>query len=670
MLIAASAVLLALGLLAYRRQFGARENIPLLLLRLVVLVLLGLVLIGSVIRFGWTERPRRVVVLCDQSQSITTLGLDTTAWRVASGFPLAQRLARQVWEFADSARPAAGVSGTGSSPDSAAGFDARTRIARAMELATETRPAALVVVSDGQDNGGSDARQVAARSGVPVYAVGVGQAALRNAAVTDVVLPAVVKAGESTDLRVRLRASGFSGELAEIRLLGRSQRVALPAGPAELEARFRVVFESPGRTLLSADVDSMPGEASYEDNRLTVSIAVGGARLRVGYLADRLGAQTRFVMVALASDSAVQLDRLAVASGAAGRPKWLDSLDVLVLDDPVEDAGSAELMEAVAARVEAGAGLLVVAGPQLRTGSSLDRLLGTGLLPGNWKPEPLQLTAAGRVLPWFGQEADAIHLDSVPPFAGYRLLSAIPAGAEVWSQTASGRPAMVARRVGKGRVVYVAGYPLWRWGFVGTVGIGRATSLQVFLSGVIRYLAEPDSQRFRLATSRATYLAGEPVSLVLRAVAPDGRPWSGLDVLASAIADSGGRETRAVMVETEAGVYEAEFAGLDPGAYSASAAVSADGVQLGRTTASFAVARQSLEMASTGRNRHLLQDIARASGGAYFDAESLPGPAYDIKMASFKREFRLDPRRSAWLLVIAALLAGLEWVLRRRRGLM
>jgi len=62
--------------------------------------------------------------------------------------------------------------------------------------------------------------------------------------------------------------------------------------------------------------------------------------------------------------------------------------------------------------------------------------------------------------------------------------------------------------------------------------------------------------------------------------------------------------------------------------------------------------------------------LAEASGGRFFRPESMPGSGFEMALGSYRRSFRIDPRRAAWVYAAIALLAGLEWFLRRRRGML
>jgi hypothetical protein len=124
------------------------------------------------------------------------------------------------------------------------------------------------------------------------------------------------------------------------------------------------------------------------------------------------------------------------------------------------------------------------------------------------------------------------------------------------------------------------------------------------------------------------------------------------------------------MTETGSGTYEAALDALAPGEYRAAAAVALSDSVIGRAVTGFAVAPQSIELASTGLNEGLLRAIAEASRGRYFSSDSLPGEGFEMSLGSYRGRFTLDPRRTTFAYVLVALLAGLEWFLRRRRGLL
>ncbi len=736
MLIAASAILLVLGVLAYRRtisdfrfQIADSANrgrdgvggIGLLVLRLIILLLFAAVFIGAVFTHVWSERPRRVAVMLDASQSMSAVGAESAAAAVAASFPLPEGGTRQEWAFGDTVRTISDFRLRIADSQNIA----RTRIGAALRTVGKTRPGAVVLLSDGQDNGELDPVAAARGIGVPVYTVGFGGAAKRNAGIEQIRLPAVVYSGETAEVQVRVRAAGFVGEGARVRLRGEAREVVLGQAMAEQDVPFRVVFDRSGRQVIEARVDSMTGESDYADNTRAVTVDVRPGRVRVAYVTNRPGPGTRMVLRALASDERIEvLPEVAVTggleNGGQSRQGTMNDEratmnatqpDVYILDDVVE-TGSPEVWQSIAGKVRAGAGVLVLAGPDFQPGQSIEEILRGSVgraQTGSFAPE---LTAEGGLLPWWSASSpqsragsDAIDLGSVPPFTGLRPLTiaerqspsvSLPAA---WLVARENQvPLLVAGKAGKGKFVYVAAYPLWRWGFRPEAKPEQGTPLSAFLSGVVRYLAERDTSPFWLDVADKDLYRGQPVRLILKAVAPDGRPWTGLGVMVQVAVDTAvqtssesrvqspesrdrnGRTGKVTvpMTESGSGVYEATIEALGPGGYRAIATVekardqgierSSD--QLGRATTDFVVAEQALELANTGMNEGLLRAIAAAGGGRFYPAESLPRDGSEIGLGSYQRRFTFDPRRAVWVYVSIALLAGAEWLLRRRRGLL
>ena len=716
MLIAASAILLVLGVLAYRKaMFGqvARgkdkgqsksqkadvADVGLLVLRLAILLLFAAVFVGAVFTHAWTERPRRVAVMLDVSESMKAVGAESAAAAVAEAFPLPSGATGQEWVFGDTAKTIADL--RWQIVDSA--NTNRTRIGAVLKTVGKTRPGAVVLLSDGQDNGDDDVVAAARGIGVPVYTVGFGGAAKGNARIEQVQLPVVVYSGDTVDVRVRVSASGSANEKAGVRLRGETREVVLDQAMAEQDVPFRLVFGKPGRQVVEARLDSLPGESNCADNRRSVTVDVRPGRMRVAYVTNRPGPGTRMVLRALGSDERIEVESLVAMSGALSDERGVlnDGADVFILDGVVE-TGSPGVWQSVANRVQAGAGVLVLAGPDFQPGLSISKLLnGTvgRVQSGAFTPG---LTAAGGVLPWF--DSDTIDLGGVPPFVGLRPLnpivnrqSSIANDRGAWLVAKENSiPLVLAHKAGKGRVVYVAAYPLWRWGFGPDEKPEQGTPLSAFLSGAVRYLAERDTSPFWLEVERPDLYQGQPVRLTMRAVAPDGRPWMGLSVMVRVAEDTQtksevrvqkaeGRSEDAVtvpMTETGGGVYEATIEALGPGRYNAvAAAENGDSpperatsgtvpVLLGRAATEFVVTEQSIELVNTGENEGLLRAIAEAGGGRYFASDSLPRGEAEIALGTYQRRFSFDPRRAVWAYVLIALLAGAEWFLRRRRGML
>ncbi|MGQ9708600.1 MAG: hypothetical protein ACUVUR_07000 [bacterium] len=654
-----SGLLLLLAVLAYRRQFGMRRNRLLFALRVVVIVLLFFVLTGQVIKMVFKESPRRVVLLLDRSLSMKAIGSDSIAVDVAGEITrnLRKGLKPEWWVFGESAYIVRNRINEH--------FSDRTRLGKALELIARTKPGALVLLSDGQDNGEDDPVEVVKNSGVLVYAVGFGPACGRNLSVSDVEVPVTVYAGDTIGLRVRLLASGFSGgETVQLQAGTAVKAVTLGSGVYEQEIEFRLVLNQAGKRQVLVKADSMVGELSYLDNQRMIVIDVKPARVNLIYITNRPGPGTRFILAALKKNPRLVIKGLIATTSGWKDKEVLESGDVFIIDGAEEKPDDTLFWQRLSKRVQAGAGLFVIAGPDLRLGGVL-----AGLLPvKDWQIKKGVFTprvgAGAALLDWF--EPGKIDLSGVPPFDGLCVGQPKDEEIAVWLEVQeNGLPLLLATRSKKGRVAYLAGWPIWRWGFLADFPREKETPLEVLLDRVCHYLSEQDTVQFRVETDAPAYLTGEPVRLRLFARMIDGAPWSGLDVRL----EVGGSAVSLPMAERGQGRYETEISGLLSGEHYATVVVRHRDSIVGRAKVGFSVLDESIELLRLNLNHGLLSRLAAVNGGWFVRAESLsPSQIAGIKTRLYKRQIIIDPRRLPYWFGLIAVLFGLELVLRRREG--
>ena len=651
MYIVASALLLALAVAAYVRDIRARGVWPLLAIRVLVVLMLAMLLLDAVVSRSWVRRPARVVMLVDRSRSMSSGGADTLALSAVDSFPLPEGVSVEYWLFGDSAVRAGTAGDTFGAPS-------RTRTGEALERVLRTKPGAVVLVSDGRDNGDVDPVALAAESEAPVYTVGCLGSGERNVAAVSISAPEPVYAGDTFGVTCRIRHQGMDGEMVTVRLGGGTKTFKVQGEGSEQELYFRLRLERPGMRLVRLSVDSVAGESDYHDNTIEAAVYIRSSRLAVAYLTNRPGPGTRFLTRALAGDRRAELrSYLAVAPGVPVDTEQLREADVLVLDNVSETAGLP--WGTVANMVENGTGLLLLAGPGFRAGTELTRLLpgsGTGTDAGVFVPA---VTPAARVFDW-----SDIGFTEVPPFVGAIRFETSEA-ADVWLEsTVESTPLVLSYRVGKGRVVLVAGYPLWRWAFHAGLETVAETPLETFLRETVRFLAAAETERFSLLADRELFLDGDEAGLTFQARTPSGSGWSGLDVTLAV--DS----LPVPFIEAGGGRYRLQLDRLGAGEHRLEAEARLGDSLVGTAGVDVAVTAVDVESSVSGVRPGLLEAIARHSEGEYFTCDRLPGAGFEMKLAEYRREFRLDPRRTPWFYAVIALLVGLELFFRRRRGLL
>tara|TARA_R110002049_G_scaffold72490_1_gene186982 strand:- start:79584 stop:82361 length:2778 start_codon:yes stop_codon:yes gene_type:complete len=276
--------------------------------------------------------------------------------------------------------------------------------------------AGIVLVTDGQNNGGTDssvAIAAARRSAVTVYPVGLGSStAPINVRVVDLDAPRRVYPGDKFAVTAVLQASGQKPLEVDVQLLDGldsgeaspgageivdSQRVKVASDGTLTGIRFEIEPESVGQRRLAVRVVAPQEDQNAQDDLRDARYEVVSRKLRVLLIAGGPTREYRFVRNLLYRDESVELDAW-LQTGQAGMSQDADKVlqsfppnaealfqyDAIALFDPDWMAISAESMNLLDRWLSQQAGgMIIVAGPvyhpqwtRLRTDPRVSKVAG------------------------------------------------------------------------------------------------------------------------------------------------------------------------------------------------------------------------------------------------------------------------------------------------------
>jgi hypothetical protein len=710
--VALAAVLVAVAMFAYWRatpEPTPRSRWILSAARAGALLVLALLLMDprSIWRGERVEAPQ-VVLLVDRSQSMS---LPAQGWSGGeSRFDAATRAASDAahliearggraqtvyfakgadFDAVDDARP------DGQGTDVGAALDDVARRYEGEHLS------AVVVVSDGADTDAALVRR--APPDVPVWTIGTGDTlAPDDVRIATVEYNPIVRAPSRAIVDATIASTGPHAKRVHVELTEGGRTVfradtTLVGGAADVRFRAGVQVTEPGRREFVLSVSSDGTDAEAENNRRDVVIEVEKARTRIVIVDLTPTWELAFLTSLIADDPAYDCEvvvsgqRPAAPIGRLKRPdEFVASLaeaDAVVLasvdDALMTDAAAAAVRRFVEDR---GGGLLVLPGPRslYETAAAWGRL--ADLLPLKGTPPfsfALQYTAVG---PSARAAASPITAPLIPllsqtewqeraPLLGfYSGLAPTAAGEVLLGVRGRPAPALVHASVGKGRVTMVCAGPLWRWKFV-------AESNGVYdelMERVIDVLTRgEESGRFVLVADKNVFEAGESPVLHAEILNERLQPVSGVPVRVEvARIDSSGAQTPLAQATMRREAPDASrlTAQLDPlpaGRYAVRGVADLPDQTIESRPLEFRVSTTSVEFQRTLQDRDALVRIARRTGGEY----TTP----DGARAAMER-LPLTPRRvpavsesvlraATPLFVIVLLLLSLEWLLRKRTGM-
>jgi hypothetical protein len=574
-------------------------------------------------------------------------------------------------------------------------------------------PAAIVLVTDGQDNASrlntDEAAEAAVRLGVPVHVYGVGSSDVGNLELKDFASPDTIVYDDVVSVPVRWRSRGFKQGSAELVLSlgGRvvaTKEVVLQDGE---ELRDVLTFTprkgvaGEERTELAVTVRRRGEEAFVDDNTLKKPVAVVDRKVKILHVDGAPRWEYKFLQTALLRDRRVEArfflaggDRRAMGSGPPYLPAFpptrpeLFAFDLLVLGDVGPAQIGAEKAAWIRDFVREGGSLIVMAGrqamPSAWVGSPLAEVLPIDFVPGRTTPGLQERTQPFvPVLTRSGERSEMLVLAETPEesLAVWQRLPGFH-----WTFPATRlRPGAVALTVhprmkagdqampvfaghfyGKGQVLFLGTDETWRWRANGGEKLhGRFWGQIIYQMGLPHLVGTP--KRVQLSLERPESVLGRPGYVFARAFDAEYRPYTGERLVARLErldAKAGEERSRNVVLEAVAG---------QPGDFRALLANDATGRYSLRVDdpapagLEFKVGLPpEHELQAAGLAEESLRGLATASGGKFYREEDLHTLAASI--APKKAVHLIRQEKLLWNAPVFFLFLGLiaaEWILRK-----
>lgn len=559
---------------------------------------------------------------------------------------------------------------------------------------------ALVVLSDGRYNAGTNPLFEAEGLGVPVYTVGLGDSVEpRDLSVQQVFTNDIAYVGSDLPVEVRVKSSGYASGLASVTLrddagIVATQQIALAPGTNEYTTSFVYRPRAEGTARLRADVAGTGGELTSRNNNRSTFVKVRSDKRRYVLLAGAPSPDVAFVRRTLERDRNITLTTLVERGGGEFlggtlSPALLRDAEALILIGyPTAQTTDAVLSTVRGALGGGSLSLLAIMGASTDVTrlKALDAFLPAtlGAPRGNEMQVFADLTESAPSHPAM-QTSNPEAWRSLPPiFRSETPVSARPeADVLAWARIGSTRleePLIVARRLGRSRSMMVAGYGLFRWQLLGE-GVRELRGetppgvLDEFIGNAMRWLGNiDDERRVRIATTKQLYNLGEPVRFYAQVYDDNFDPIS--DATVSVDVTGPGARRALTLAISGNGRYEGTLTDLPSGDFSFTGSAARGGTELGRDAGRFVIGEIGLEFLQPSMNAELLRALAGRTGGRFYTARESGTLVDDIRTGSGFSPRSVETERevalwsSPWILAAAIAAFAIEWGIRKRSGML
>lgn len=590
--------------------------------------------------------------------------------------------------------------------------------------------AGLVLLTDGNHNVGTDPISVSKNINVPIYAIGVGdQSPPKDVKIAKVKAEPVVYAGHTFPTEVVLKSNGYDGEKVQIQLLRGNSIVdvataTLNNSGATQTVKFEIESEKEGNFRYTASVSKLSEELTYKNNQSVFFIKSVKAKLRVFYLDSRPRWEYTFLKRTLERDANIEADCAILSDKSTRRlsntlltkteryypqtgkideiPKFpsnraeLNSYDVLIFGDISPEIFTNLQIQQIRDFVEKRGKAVVFLGGENSLGrngfanSGLKNLLPV-IAPSNsasakdidFNPT---LTYEGLHHPITRLEdspmSNKAAWHELPSLSGFYGGLKLRAGATVLAEyslrlkrQSQGQPIITFQRYGAGKTMLIAVDDLWCWAF-GMEGVRNEEKnlyYSKFWSQAIRWIAtKSDAKLVNLETDKQIYNLGDEVKITVYVYDESYAPLNDANIKLTVMPPGNDQfEIRPLADKVIDGLYSARFRSDQKGTYMLTATARYAGAKLGTDSVEIVAEAPVLEFENPQQNVELLEEIAKLSGGAYIpisQSQSLPNLIkYEAESMTITHE------RTLWdnsiILMIAVAILGIEWILRKLKGL-
>ncbi len=705
-IVAGLAVAFGIAFLSYRNpvppQPRARRTLFIALRTFgswLLMLLIGQPVVSLVER---SEVPPVVDILVDNSESLTLTDgrgarreLLQTAL-LSSEFSSIASVADVRWSLFDHSRRVVEPW----SPDSVRSDGDRSDIAGAFHdlriSAVGRRPAAVVLITDGNSTTPTNPLYEAQALGVPIFSIGVGDTNdPRDLRLSQVLSNTTAYVGSRVPVNIVFHGSNVAGEQAEVRLVHRGRMVdrasvMLEAGSRDQRVTLHFVPDSSGLHRSTVSISRLPNEITFVNNTATFLTRVVSDKMRVMLLSSAPNQDAAFLFRSLASDSNVTVTaRTGTPQGAFLEgpltPDLVRRSDLIVIvgNPPAATAQSLAQMLQQEEFLRKPVWFLAqrTGGPD-RNGP-LESILPARVeqvaqsemnvffvVPESQKLHPIFRVPTTASDPWSSLPPVFRSQTAVRPRPDADVLATIRMGSVVLQD-----PFLIVRNAEGRRTVMITGYGIWRWKLLSPTESSGGMLYDQFVSNVVRWLtAADDERRFRVTPDHDSFSSLEAPSFTGQVYDESLQPVDDADIRVDA---TGGDATASIVLSPLGnGQYAGASTLLPPGDYTYVAVARTGSVQLGEDRGTFSVGGLNAEFVETKMNRMSLEGLSSRTGGVYFDADNIRGLADRVRgvpgfqRAELVQRSDIDLWSHPWVLGVAVLLFSTEWFLRKRSGML
>ena len=535
---------------------------------------------------------------------------------------------------------------------------------------------AVVMLTDGIYNIGSNPYYAAQRVNFPVYTVGLGSdEQATDLFIADIVHNKEVLKGNRAPVEVKVQAGKLSGKTAKLTVSDDkgevfSKTLQISGNQYFETVSFLVDAGQTGLKKFRVDLDELDGEVTHKNNHAQFFIRVIESKDKIAIVYDAPHPDVAAIRSALELSENYELTVSSVDEFKANPSEF----GLIILHQlPSQKHPASSLLSQIR---QSGVSSLYIIGTQ--TDLNAFNGLNTGLQITQSKNMTNNATASYNsnfMLFSFSEEAQRL-LPTLPPLqTPFGTYKAAVSSNLFMSQRISGvetkYPLFLFNDVNGAKTGVISGTGLWSWKVYDYVNNQNHDAFNEILNKTALFLvAKNDKSPFRVRHN-AVFAENAPVEFSAELHNESGELLNTPDVKLTI--KGSGDTTYDAQFSKQNNAYYLNMGELPVGTYTWTAKT-----QLGNKTyeksGSFSVQEIFVETANLVADFDMLKSVAQVTGGKFFNRNELENVVKEIKandnikpVASYQKKYSML-LNSPWYLAAIVLLLGIEWFLRKWHG--
>lgn len=532
-----------------------------------------------------------------------------------------------------------------------------TNITNALTAARNLSPSAIILISDGNHNSGPSPIELLKNFKVPIYCFGVGNKRLKDQTIVNIFYPRYTFYNDTVSVEVNIDVTGMD-KIGTISLKGDKiyieKTFKMTESPSRHTVDFHFVPKKLGNNRYRISLTPQPEEIDHNNNTYDFSIDVFEHKLSLFYYTNHPSANAAFITSYLKNDINLELTQAIQVSedkfitrGRIINNKEFDlkQYDIIIFDN----INGSDFPQNVKELLNNRKGVLI-SGIIYGTNEALNEIL-PFRISGNQLPQELPV----KVLSPFSILSPAENYAPVPRI---NLVSGINPQTVLIAR-AGEYPLIGYRKIGQGVVFQINIPDIGVWHFA-QLNLNHRDILTPLLEKIIRFLSPfGKNERLILELTKQKYHIGERISVHLQSYDRNFMPGSG----GNFYFEFGHKKIP--FFEIKPGFYETIFSAETTGEFT----IAAQGYLGDDTLKSNEIKFDIIEIPQESEeilNENLLEEIARRSGGSYYNLSQLRDfrpptitEYYETKTIFFDRPI---------LYFFICFLLILDWLIRKIQG--